>query len=236
MSELEPPRWPHVLTMGWHDLAFLHWALEPKQLERMIPPGLHLETFNGKAWIGLVPFRMSAVRPRGFPRWKWITDFPEMNVRTYVTDGKVSGVWFFSLDATQPIAVWAARKGFHLPYFNASIALQWAQDWHYYSCIRTEGRESREFAGRYRPTGAPTLSLPGTLEHFLSERYWLFSSSPKGQNYRARIHHVPWPLQPAEVEIQRCSYMEPYGVTSLVPDAVHFAREIFVDSWALEKV
>ena len=194
-----PAKWPHILTMKWHDLAFLHWAVEPRVLAPHLPPGLQLDTFEGKAWLGLVPFRMSQVQPRGFPHWKWITDFPEMNVRTYASDGKVSGVWFFSLDATQPLAVWAARKFFHLPYFNASICCQWAEfrdnPWHYYSCQRTLQWGNRdpltEFAGRYRPIEAPSLSLPGSLEYFLSERYWLFARSPRGQVYRPASITLP---------------------------------------------
>ena len=225
--------------MKWHDLAFLHWAVDPALVAPHLPPGLTLDTFEGKAWIGLVPFRMSEVQPRGVPHWKWLTDFPEMNVRTYAHDGKVSGVWFFSLDATQPLAVWGARQFFHLPYFDASICCQWSDSWHYYSCQRMENPNApwKQFAGRYRPLEAPTLSLPGTIEYFLSERYWLFARSPRGKVYRARIHHTPWPLQKAEVEIQTCTYLNPFGIKDpAVPDLVHFARELFVYSWALEGI
>jgi uncharacterized protein len=232
---------PWILSMEWHDLCFMHWAVPPESLRNLIPADLELDLYQGKAWIGLVPFHMAAVCPRATPRWKWLSDFPEMNVRTYVKDKRSSGVWFFSLDATQPLAVWAARTFFSLPYRHASIDCYWdhsnQEPWHYYSSrVEEAGQGSPDerpcFAGRYRPTEAALLSQPGTLEYFLSERYWLFAQRGS-KTLKARIHHVPWPLQKAEVEIQSCHIMERYGIRTL-PDTVHFAKKLFVSSWPLQ--
>lgn len=218
--------------MIWHDLCFMHWPIPVEVLRPLIPQPLQVDTHDGVAYIALVPFRMSQVCPRGIPHWPWLTDFPEMNVRTYVRDGRDSGVWFFSLDATQRLAIWAARTFFHLPYFMADMRCEWHNSWFYYSCQRDDIR----FAGRYRPTpGGPQLTKPGSLEYFLTERYWLFAQSSAGVLSKARIHHYPWPLEPAEVEIQHQSYLNRFDVLGH-PKLVHFVREIGVDSWLLQPV
>ena len=112
------------MRMRWSELLFAHWAVEPEVLRPFIPAGLELELFEGRAWIGLVPFRMSDVAPRMVPAVPGISEFLELNVRTYVTTGGKRGVWFFSLDAASRLAVRAARTFFHLPYYHADMDLQ----------------------------------------------------------------------------------------------------------------
>ena len=110
------PSRPWVLAMQWHDLLFMHWPMAPAALRPLVPPPLELDTRDGTAWIGVVPFRMQGVHPHLMPNLPWISAFAELNVRTYVTIGGKPGVWFFSLDAANPLAVRAARLGFRLPY------------------------------------------------------------------------------------------------------------------------
>ena len=194
---------PWVMSMKWHDLAFLHWPVRPETLAPLLPPGLELDTFQGSAYLGLVPFRMSGVRLRGTPALPRLSAFPEMNIRTYVRCGVWSGVWFFSLDATQRLAVEVARRAFFLPYFRATMSCHWDQGWCYYANRRVSalGVEEPHFKARYRPIGEPATALPGTLAHWLTERYCLFSYSPRGQLYRGDVMHDPWQLQQCEVEI-----------------------------------
>ena len=115
------PRQPWILGMRWHDLLFMHWPVKSEALRPYIPPALAIESFDGTAWIGVVPFRMSAVVPRLIPPVPYLSAFPELNVRTYVSAEGKPGVWFFSLDAGNPIAVEAARDTFHLNYYNARM-------------------------------------------------------------------------------------------------------------------
>src|SRR5262249_14421600 len=158
-----------------------------------------LDTFDGSAWIGVVPFRMSGIRHRICPPVPGTSAFVELNVRTYVTAGGKAGVWFFSLDAASRLAVLGARWRLHLPYFDARVRCDRRTDgWIDYESRRTHrGAKPATFAARYRPTGPPTQSLPGTLEQFLTERYCLYSADPSGRCYRGEIAHIPWPLQPA---------------------------------------
>lgn len=202
------------LTMEWHDLCFLHWRVPAEQLRQRLPAGLELDLFEGEAWLGLVPFVMQNVRPLGIPNP--FGYFPEFNVRTYVRDQQHSGVWFFSLDAADLLAVRAARLGFGLPYFHASMDRVWRDQWCYYATRRRGG--GLEFRGRYRPAGEAAPASPGSLEEFLCERYWLFSCW-RGQVHRARVHHTPYQLQAAEAEIFTCD-VAPDGP----PASVLFSR------------
>src|SRR5437764_14098290 len=113
------PTGPWIMTQTWHELLFAHWPIAPEKIRPLIPSVFTLDTFEGEAWVGVVPFRMSNVRPRWVPPMPGLSAFPELNVRTYVTIHGIPGVYFFSLDAGNPIAVAAARTVFHLPYFKA---------------------------------------------------------------------------------------------------------------------
>src|SRR5688572_17977314 len=154
---------------SWLDLLFLHWPVPAAALRPLIPAALELQERDGAAWLGLVPFRMEGVMRRPLPDLPWVSAFPELNVRTYVElDGK-PGVWFLSLDATNALAVWAARRFFHLPYFRADMRLSQSGDSIDYVSARRQS--SFAFRGAYRPLGAVYDSAPGTLENFLTERY-----------------------------------------------------------------
>lgn len=234
------PQRPWVMSQSWLDLLFAHWPVEPEHLRPVIPPGLELETFEGKAWIGVVPFRMKNVSPRFVPPLPWLSAFPELNVRTYVTDGKKSGVWFFSLDAANPVAVRAARVGFHLPYYDANMSLQERDNWIYYRSQRTHSHaHPARLNGRYRPRGPIYYSQPGSLENWLSERYCLYASNGLGPDatlWRGEIQHAPWPLQPAQAEFSLNTMTLPIGLELKGEPLLHFVRRIDVVVWMLEKV
>lgn len=240
LSHIDHRPWPlpagaWTWRQSWVDLCFLHWPVPASLLRPLVPAGLTVQECEGTSWIGIVPFRMEGVMRRPFPDIPSLSAFPELNVRLYVeADGK-PGVWFLSLDATQPIAVWAARKFFHLPYFRARISCPWARGEVDYRKERVDGRAS--FAARYRPTGEQYQSARGTLDHFLTERYCLYALSPTGQLLRNEVHHVPWPLYRAEAAIERNTMVVPHGLE--LPDVaplVHFAPRVDVVVWSSERV
>ncbi len=235
------PARPWALEMHWHDLLFMHWPLPPAALRPLIPPPLQLDTFDGAAWIGVVPFRMSGVRPHYLPALPWVSAFPELNVRTYVTIDDKPGVWFFSLDAANPLAVRAARLGFHLPYYDARMDVAHCGDGGdivRYSSVRTHhGAPPAEFAARYRPTGPVSPAPAGGIERWLTERYCLYAGTPRGRIWRGEIHHARWPLQPAEAEVERNTMTGLLRLT--LPQGrplLHFARRLDVVAWTPDVV
>jgi len=223
------------MEQKWHDLLFMHWALDPKQLRALVPGELDLDLRDGKAWLAVTPFWMSGVKPRGVPALPWLSRFPELNVRTYVTCKGKPGVFFFSLDAARLAAVWAARIGYMLPYFHAEMRVEGTNPVHYTSRRSRLRRNAAEFEAFYRPVSPVAPSLPGTLEHFLTERYCLYTVV-RGQIYRAVIHHAPWPLQSAQAEVVKNTMAAAAGI-ALPEAAPHllFARAIRVLIWLPEK-
>jgi uncharacterized protein YqjF (DUF2071 family) len=218
----------------WHDLLFAHWPVSVTALRRHIPETLKIDTFQGQAWLGVVPFRMSGVRPRGAPSVPGFSSFPELNVRTYVVrDGK-PGVWFFSLDAASRLAVWGARRGFHLPYFYAKMSCEEKRGWIQYQSARTHKRAPpASLEGKYRAVGEVFTATNGTLEHFLAERYCLYTVDNHGRMLRCDIHHLPWPLQVAEASFQVNTMAAAAGIpiTETNRPLLHFARLQDVVVW-----
>lgn len=230
-----PPSSPWVMTMSWCDLCFLHWQVDVDVLRALVPAALALDLFDGEAFVGVVPFRMEHVTARFLPDVPGVSAFPELNVRVYVNVDGVPGVYFFSLDATQPLAIWGARTFFHLNYLKADMALEHEGDDVRYRCARVDDRaaHSARFAARYGPTGAPYVSTPGTLEAFLTERYCLYAVDDDGRPLRGHIQHAPWPLQPGFCDIDEDTMVPPQLARSGKP-LVHFARRIDVVGWPLE--
>jgi uncharacterized protein YqjF (DUF2071 family) len=232
------------MAQTWHDLLFAHWPVRPDALRVAVPRELDLDTFDGNCWVGVAPFHMSGIRLRGMPAIPGLSRFPELNVRTYVTFGGKRGVYFFSLDAGNLPAVWAARRFYLLPYFHADMGVEVEGDWIAYSCKRRlalENRNSRyldraEFRGRYRPMAPVQLRNAGSLEHWFTERYCLYTVKA-GRVHRAEIHHQPWPLQDADAEIQ-INTMAPAAGISLpqVRPILHFAKKLEVLIWPLRRV
>ncbi len=232
------PGGPWALAMRWHDLLFMHWPVPADTLRPLIPPSLHLDTFDGSAWLGVVPFRMSGVRPRFLPEVPWLSDFPELNLRTYVSAGGRPGIWFFSLDAHNRVAVRLARAAFKLPYYDAAMSCRVSGPEVRYSSVRTHrGAPPARFEGRYRPTGEVFESRPGSLENFLTERYCLYSADNRGRVRRGDIHHHLWPLQDAEADVRTLGMTVQIGVT--LPDTeplLHYARRLDVVAWAPRRI
>jgi len=226
------PEGQWVMAQTWDELLFAHWPVDIDQLRPLIPAGLELQAYDGAAWLGVTPFALQGLRLRGVPPAPYLSDFFELNVRTYVTAEGKPGIWFFSLDASSRFAVAAARRTYHLPYFFARISRSRdAAGFQHHSA-----RNGARFSGRYAPTGPDAPAAAGTLEHFLTERYCLYAEE-NGCLYRAEIHHPPWPLQPAEAEIAE-NTMGPAGVelAPTEPSLLHYARRQDVVVWRANPV
>jgi len=234
-------RW--VMTQRWNDLLFAHWPIPPVQIAPLLPRGLQVDSFQGSAWLGIVPFWMDRIKVRGVPPIPGARSFPELNLRTYVRDqaSGASGVYFFSLDASNLLAVTAGRAFYHLPYHWAEMRLDHRSERNFiFESRRRFQSKPVEFKACYRGLG-PTRRLaenrPGSLEYFLTERYCLFTSNRAGQPVRANVHHVPWPLEDAEADIERNDLASAIGVT--LPNekpVLHYSRRLAVYIWPAELV
>jgi uncharacterized protein YqjF (DUF2071 family) len=232
------PARPWMMQQKWHDLLFMHWPVEPGALRPLIPDRIEIETHDGSAWVGVVPFRMSGIRLRGFIPIPGTVAFPELNVRTYVRVGGKPGVWFFSLDAASALAVSAARRWFHLPYFNAQMNLGESAEGNVrYRSHRTHrGAAPAEFRARYRPIGESFRARPGTLDYFLTERFCLYAGD-KHRVFRGDIHHEPWSLQPGEADTEANTVAAAAGIVLPPTNPVlHFARNQDVKIWSLQEI
>ena len=232
------PASPWIMTQTWHDLLFAHWQVDAAALRERLPAGFELDLFEGQAWLAVVPFRMTNVAPRGVPPLPCLSAFAELNVRTYVRVGGAPGVYFFSLDAANPIAVGTARTFVHLPYYSASMQVEARDGWIEYRSRRTSSRgKPAELVARYRPTGDVRAPDEGTLEYFLTERYCLFTVDGAARAYRLDIHHPVWPLQAAEAEITVNTMADAAGIP-LPPGAplLHFSRRQDVVAWPLRSL
>lgn len=221
------------MKQTWHDLLFAHWPLPQAVMRPLVPTQLTLDTFDGQCWVGVVPFHMSGIRGRALPPLPGLSRFPELNVRTYVTYGGKPGVYFFSLDAASLPAVWAARRFYHLPYFHAAMtSKELGGSIHYWS---RRLRAAAEFRGHYQPTAELRLREKGSIEHWLTERYCLYTTH-RDEVYRGEIHHQPWPLQDAEVEFETNSVAAAAGIPlPRTAPWLHFARRLEVLIWPLRR-
>jgi uncharacterized protein len=229
------PRGPWIMKQEWHDLLFAHWAVPVDVLRPLIPQALEIDMFGGQAWLGVVPFRMAGVRLRGAPAIPGVSRFPELNVRAYVVRDEKPGVWFFSLDAANAVAVWGARTFFHLPYFLAEMSCAEDAGWIRYESQRKDRSGSAaSLRARYRAIGDVFPAQPGSIEHFLAERYCLYTADGKARIIRCEIHHPPWALQMAEAELQENTMAAAAGITiaELKPELLHFSRRQEVVVWA----
>ena len=234
-------RW--VMTQRWNDLLFAHWPVPAAQIAPLLPQGVVPDTFDGSAWVGIVPFWMDRVQFRGTPIIPGANRFPELNLRTYVreSNSNLAGVYFFSLDAANLAAVVLARTVFRLPYYWSRMSVLHRDRGEFsYSSERLLTRRPVRFRANYRGLGRMSTldqSRPGTIEHFLTERYALYTTGPGGKLHKGNIHHLPWPLELAEAEIELNELSSAHGVH--LPDTaplLHYARELVVYIWSLELV
>ncbi len=232
------PAGPWVMRQEWHNLLFAHWALPAEVVRAIVPRELPLDLWNGEAYVAVVPFQIRNLRPRGVLPISGFSNFPEINVRTYVTIDSKPGVYFFSLDAENWSAVLAARLMYALPYFKAKFGIQVRGDEVEYASIRTVRPKPAEFHAFYRPDSNPLPWRPinEALERFVSERYCLYTVVA-GHVYRTNIHHLPWPLQSASAEIQSNTMAHTVSLDlSSPPPLLHFSKFIDVLVWWPERV
>jgi uncharacterized protein len=222
----------------WEQLLFMHWPLPAEVLRPAVPAELPIDTFDGAAWIAVTPFDVLGVRLRWTPPLPRLSHFPELNVRTYTTVDGRPGIWFLSLDAGSAPAVAAARRLYRLPYFRAQMAIgRRGPRITYRSSSSSTHRPRAALDVEYAPTGPRFTARPGTLEHFLIERYCLYALDDAHRVHRADIHHPPWPLQPAEAAIHDNTMTAPFAI-ELPPERplLHYAHRQDVVIWPLEPI
>jgi uncharacterized protein len=230
------PARPWLFTQTWRDLLFAHWAVQPQHVRPHIPSAFELDLYDNEAWVGVVPFHMSNVSPRGVPSIPWLSAFPEVNVRTYVRVGDKPGVFFFSLDAASAVAVRAARVLLNLPYYLADMTITTRADG-VVDFSSTRRADKAELVVKYRPTGPAVRARPGSLEYFLTERYCLYHLSRRNVPCRLEIHHPPWLLQNATAEFARETLRRAAGL-SLPGNAalLHFSKRQDTVAWAPQSI
>lgn len=227
-----------IMHQNWGKLLFLHWPVPVSVLRPLIPKRLEIDTHDGGAWVSITPFTMWGIRPAMLPAIPGLSDSHELNVRTYVHAGGMPGVWFFSLDASNAIAVLAARLGFHLPYFRAEMHMEEAAESISFTSRRTDTVGPRaEFSASWTRGKALTMPTPESLEFFLVERYCLYAARAE-KLYRARIFHEPWSLRGAVVDRLSSTMSDPHGIKlSESPALVHAqGKPLAVEVWPLQEL
>jgi len=229
------PDGPWIMAQRWNDLLFAHWPVSVDVIRPLVPSELTLDRYGGTAWLSVTPFLLDNLHARGLPALPWGSEFFELNVRTYVTVGGKGGVFFFSLDASSALAVAGARTLFNLPYFQADMRATTRPDGtiDYESKRKDTSSGIAVFSGSFAPAGEVLLSKPGSLEHWLTERYCLYTVSVDGTVHRTEIHHRQWPLQPARAEIRVNTMASAAGV--VLPDVaprLSFCKSLDVVIWA----
>jgi hypothetical protein len=206
--------------------------MDPRALRSKVPSAFELDVIDGDAWIGVVPFSMTNVTGRGLPTLPRVSEFPELNVRTYVRVDDRPGVYFFSLDAGSLLAVHAARSLLNLPYHHAAMHVSSNRDVVSYDSRRYGNASTAELSAKYSASGSVSAPVEDSLEYFLTERYCLYNVDRKGRPYRLEIHHPPWALQPAEAELACNTMVDAAGLT--LPDRpplLHFVGRQDTVAW-----
>jgi uncharacterized protein YqjF (DUF2071 family) len=232
------PDSPWLLTQTWHDVLFLHWPVDAQQMRQRLPAGLELDLHDGQAWVAITPFDQTNVGPRAVPAIPWVSSFPQVNVRTYVTVNGKPGVYFFSLDAGNAFIAGAAREMFYLHYFSAQIACEKRDGYvHFRSRRLPSDTVPAELSVKYRGVGQAARPEQGSLEHFFVERYCLYTIDRDFHLYRVNIHHRPWSLKAAEAEIDLNSMADAAGIRlPVVAPLGHFSKRLDSVVWPLQRV
>jgi len=227
-------RW--VARQEWHDLLFAHWRVPTELIRQRVPAQLELDLWRGESYVGVVPFMLRNMCPRGIAAVPLISHFAEINVRTYVHYKGIPGVYFFSLDAANVSAVLGARFLYALPYYHAKFSIAWDGPDVCYASRRLQRPRPAEFRGRYRPVSDVHAFERESLERFLAERYCLYAVT-KLHVYRTVVHHLPWPLQTARAVIEQNSMADPVGIPLPgEPPLLHFSKFMDVLTWLPEQV
>lgn len=231
------PDGPWVMKQVWRNLLFAHWPVQEDDLLPFIPSGLNLQLFEGRPWISVSPFLIDPLRLRGLPPIPLTRRLLELNVRTYTEYQGKPGILFFTLEASNPLAVGAARAA-HLPYHHAKMHASFDDSSVTYQSKRQLSGQEAEFKALYGPA-SPSIfhAQPGSLTHWLTERYCLYTSDAKGQLYSADIHHLPWPLQEARIELQTNTLTPALGLKhASEPSVVTFTERLDVLIWPIRKI
>lgn len=223
-----------IMKQTWEDLLFLHWSVDRYWLQSMLPPQLEVDTFEGEAWIGIVPFEMNQIRFRGLPSVPFASKLLELNVRTYVKYGQKRGVYFFSLDASHRAGVMMARNLFHLPYLQAKMGKKSdGKQISFWSSRTHKGVEKADYHIIYEPLGTSYEARKGDLDFWLTERDRLFIV--RGNKvFQGKIKHDRWPLQKVDVAVLRDTLSHPYHYSDQV--VTHFSKKVTTYLWPFENV
>ncbi|MFL5733995.1 MAG: YqjF family protein [Chloroflexia bacterium] len=230
------PTGPWVITQTWRNLLFAHWPVPPDLLRPLVPGGLELDTFDGEAWVAVVPFRLTNIRMRPFPEVPFTDQFLELNVRTYVVGDGKPGVFFLSMEADNRWAIALARSLYYLPYLYSRISFNMKGDTVYFRHRRME-REAREaeFVAAYSPTSETFTTDPGTLEYWLTERYCCFGVNESNAICRADIYHLPWRLQKAQADIRVNTAALSHGIELPAKEPLlHYSRYVKAFIWPIK--
>jgi uncharacterized protein len=231
------PDGPWFMAQTWSALLFAHWPVPRRALEHVVPPQLPLDSFDGRAWVGVTPFGVAGLRLRGTVPVPLVSRFPELNVRTYVTVGGKPGIFFLSLDAARRAAVIAARRIYRLPYFHARMRRSVLGDEVKFMSERiSEDGPDASFDARYVPLGEATTASPGSLEYFLTERYCLYTLDERQRVLRGEIHHPPWRLRAAHALLSVNTMADPHRIDLVGEPTLHFSHRQDVVLWRLEDV
>jgi uncharacterized protein YqjF (DUF2071 family) len=228
------PEGPWIMGQTWENLLFAHWRVPLEQLREVVHPEVPIDMFEGSAWIGVTPFTVTGLHVRGTPPPPGLASFHEINVRTYATiDGK-PGIYFLSLDAARRLAVETARRAYRVPYFAAEIGVESEDGRIRYTHERTQpDGPAAGFAAEYEPAGPVYTAAPGSFEQWAAERYCLYTVDSEQRVQRGDIHHPPWPLQQARVDVAHNTMGKPYGIELEGEPTAHFARRQDVVFWPL---
>jgi uncharacterized protein len=226
------------MKQAWTDLLFLHWPIGIEDIRYKIHPHLEIDTFDGQPWLGITPFMLKKLRIRGTPAVPGLSEFAEINVRTYVHYQGKSGVWFFSLDAASLQALIGGRLLQHLPYFYAKGHINSEAEYFYFESRRLTKKPPQAcMKVRYRPTSDPFQADPDSLEAWLTERYSLYCQDQKGNLYRSDVHHMPWTLHQAEAVIEENTMASASGISlPETPPLIHFSVGVEATIWPLKTV
>ena len=224
------PKMPWLMALNEEHVLFMHWPLPVEQLRPLVPPKMEIDTYNGQAWLSLIPFRMGNLHLRDLPPVPGTSTVIQVGLRTYIHVNHEPAIYYLTLYADNLLYMWIARHLFQLPYHKAQMKFNQNDAGFHFECH--DPASGAEFVGSYRPFGHSSPAKPGSLEYFLLERYTLFAQSPEGGLYRGEVHHLPWPVQSVEVKIERNTIPNTVGITLPQTDPLlHFSPGVHDIAW-----
>lgn len=232
----EMPKNPWIWRQSWKELSFLHFPVAVEELKKRVPQALEIDSFEGTAWVSLVPFFMEDVMMRNLPSIYPFKKFPELNARTYVKYGGKTGVYFFSLDASSLNFVLGGRIAFNLPYYLAKMKIEKKKQGHYHYQSQRRFANKQQFDVEIQYDDASFSAEKGSFEHWVAERYCLFTANQKKVSC-VEVHHAPWQLHHASCKIHANDLLKTLGIQPLQQEPIcHFSPGVDVIAWHPEKL